>query len=433
MRRAITLSAACLLMSGCSIFEDEAQRGYQRTFLGTEPIMVTTADVRLVHQRRHPETGKEIVCAEPTPDVAKAIAAAVQLSASVADRGSGAFTGATSEAQTELAGRSTALLGLRDGLYRTCEAYANGSIGDDAYALVLSRYGQLMTTLFLGQDVAAAEKGITTVLGTASTGTVSSTFSATGPVVPPAAATKTDKGANATDKVTATRVASLRLVPEELALPERAAAEQMAQSKFRNTSFPNLIQLASLDPSEITLAQAPMTPSRLSDAAAPSAPASVTVPAPSGSPVVVVNQPACATPCPPKPAPAKKPAATKTKSTAEAKTPPPAMSAPEALMWMNKEYLDLDQNSVHLMIVACINEFDNTRYLTDYRTYGRPHNSWLKAQCEQLNIRDLLQYIYGARATSPASSPVRRALPRAPTALAPFPRNPLPSVPRLPQ
>jgi hypothetical protein len=55
-----------------------------------------------------------------------------------------------------LAGRSTALLGLRDGLYRAYEAYANGVIGADAYALVLSRYGQLMTTLFLGQDVTGA-------------------------------------------------------------------------------------------------------------------------------------------------------------------------------------------------------------------------------------------------------------------------------------
>ena len=54
------------------------------------------------------------------------------------------------------AGRSTALLGLRDGLYRACEAYANGAIGADAYALVLSRYGQLMTTFFLGQDVTGA-------------------------------------------------------------------------------------------------------------------------------------------------------------------------------------------------------------------------------------------------------------------------------------
>jgi hypothetical protein len=64
--------------------------------------------------------------------------------------------GASAEAALALAGRSTALLGLRDGLFRACEAYANGVIGADAYALVLSRYGQLMTTLFLGQDITGA-------------------------------------------------------------------------------------------------------------------------------------------------------------------------------------------------------------------------------------------------------------------------------------
>ena len=343
MRYAVFFSAASLLLSGCSIFEDEAQRGYQRTFLGTEPVMVTTADVRLVHQRRHPETGREVVCAEPTPDVAKAIAAAVQLSATVADQGSGAFSGATAEAVTELAGRSTALLGLRDGLYRTCEAYANGSIGDDAYALVLSRYGQLMTTLFLGQDVAAAEKGVTAVLGQASTGTVATTFSATGPVTPPAApASKSNTGANASDKINTVHVASLSL-PEELTRPEQAATEQIAQSKFRNTSLPQLVQLASLNPRDITLAQAPMEPGRHSGAAptppaaAPVAPgAPVAVPAGTGSIGVVVNPPACATPCPPAPAPAKKKATTSsTTSTTQAKTPPTPMGPSEALMWMN--------------------------------------------------------------------------------------------------
>jgi hypothetical protein len=103
--------------------------------------------------------GNTIVCTEPSPDVAKALATAAELSAQGGNgpaSGSLAASGASAEAVAELAGRSTALLGLRDGLYRACEAYANGVIGQDAYALVLSRYGQLMTTLFLGQDITGA-------------------------------------------------------------------------------------------------------------------------------------------------------------------------------------------------------------------------------------------------------------------------------------
>ena len=121
----------------------------------------TTADTRMIIQRPHPlgGTGRTVVCTEPSPDVAKALSTASDLQLSGGNGAANATLGgglASAEAAAELAGRSTALLGLRDGLYRTCEAYANGALGDQAYALVLSRYGQLMATLFLGQDVLEA-------------------------------------------------------------------------------------------------------------------------------------------------------------------------------------------------------------------------------------------------------------------------------------
>jgi hypothetical protein len=146
---------AALVLAGCSILEDDIDRGYAQRSLLTAATF-TAADVRVITQRAR--TG-QIVCTEPSPDVAKALSAAAQLSGSGGNgtaTGSLAAGGASAEAVLALAGRSTALLGLRDGLYRACEAYANGVIGADAYALVLSRYGQLMTTLFLGQDITGA-------------------------------------------------------------------------------------------------------------------------------------------------------------------------------------------------------------------------------------------------------------------------------------
>jgi hypothetical protein len=113
----------------------------------------------MITQRYRQGSPNPIICTEPSPDVAKALSAAAQASGSGGNgtaTGSLAAGGASAEAALALAGRSTALLGLRDGLFRACEAYANGVIGADAYALVLSRYGQLMTTLFLGQDVTGA-------------------------------------------------------------------------------------------------------------------------------------------------------------------------------------------------------------------------------------------------------------------------------------
>jgi hypothetical protein len=157
MRCAVLIFAALPLVN-CSILEDDVARGYaQRDSL--TPATFTTADVRMITQRRRPYSHDTVMCTEPSPDVAKALSAAAQLSGSggnAGTTGSLAAGGASAEAVIALAGRSTALLGLRDGLYRACEAYANGAIGADAYALVLSRYGQLMTTLFLGQDVTGA-------------------------------------------------------------------------------------------------------------------------------------------------------------------------------------------------------------------------------------------------------------------------------------
>ena len=156
--RYVVLGFAILALAGCSILEDDVARGFAQRDSST-PVTFTTADVRMIAQRKRPNSPDVVTCTEPTPDVAKALSAAAQLSGSGGNgtaTGSLSAGGASAEAVVALAGRSTALLGLRDGLYRACEAYANGAIGADAYALVLSRYGQLMTTLFLGQDVTGA-------------------------------------------------------------------------------------------------------------------------------------------------------------------------------------------------------------------------------------------------------------------------------------
>ncbi|MBV8131006.1 MAG: hypothetical protein JO282_00645 [Alphaproteobacteria bacterium] len=152
----IWIPLAALLLGGCVYFQNLAQRGYSQT--GDASTTFTTADVRIITERRHPILGNPVICTEPSPDVAKALstafAASGQGGSSGGESGGLALSASSAEAVTELAGRTTALLGLRDGLYRACEAFANGAIGAGAYGLVLTRYGQLMTTLFLGQDIA---------------------------------------------------------------------------------------------------------------------------------------------------------------------------------------------------------------------------------------------------------------------------------------
>jgi hypothetical protein len=165
MRYAI-LGLVALGLAGCNTFEDDAQRAYSRTSAFSFPAAFTTADARIVTERVNPLTHQTVVCTEPSPDVAKAISTAFGVSGNGSKAGEGvglAASGASAEAVAELAGRSTALLGLRDGLFQACQAYANGAIGADMYALVVSRYSQLMTTLFLGQDIAAVPQPVAAV------------------------------------------------------------------------------------------------------------------------------------------------------------------------------------------------------------------------------------------------------------------------------
>ena len=91
------------------------------------------------------------MCTEPSPDVAVAFGTSIAAQASIAAQGggqnSGSFNASTSEVATALAGRTASVLALRDGLYATCQAYANGALGQSAYALGLSQYGNLLVAL----------------------------------------------------------------------------------------------------------------------------------------------------------------------------------------------------------------------------------------------------------------------------------------------
>ena len=105
MRYTVLFSAASLLIAGCSILENDVERGYERNILGSNPVVFTTADIRLITQRRHPIAGNEILCAEPSPDVAKALSAALQLSGQI-NQASGASGGGAGDRDVGDVGRA---------------------------------------------------------------------------------------------------------------------------------------------------------------------------------------------------------------------------------------------------------------------------------------------------------------------------------------
>lgn len=111
--------------------------------------MIAPGNLRLITERMR--DGHPIICTEPSPDYAVAFGTKISAGVKVTPPGGTAVDTSGSLDRTEVvslgAGRAAAVLALRDGLYAACQAYANGVIGQDAYSLVLSQYGELLSAV----------------------------------------------------------------------------------------------------------------------------------------------------------------------------------------------------------------------------------------------------------------------------------------------
>ncbi|HYC05425.1 MAG TPA: hypothetical protein VED40_19190 [Azospirillaceae bacterium] len=167
MRPAWLLIGATAL-AGCqgSTFLDSVK-------LGGGSALATSADLRLVTSSPAPSrdagrnTPANVVCAEPSPDVAKIASSAFDFGGSGGLKLAGpeqitsrdlqmalALSASRAEALAQLTQRLATIQLLRDGLYRACEAYANGAISDTTYAVLLSRFDDTMITLLSSELVA---------------------------------------------------------------------------------------------------------------------------------------------------------------------------------------------------------------------------------------------------------------------------------------
>ncbi|MGE7367623.1 hypothetical protein ACQKKX_00935 [Neorhizobium sp. NPDC001467] len=118
--------------------------------------IVTTGNIRLVTERVR--RGHPIVCTEPSPDYLIAFgnkSGLKQSTPTAAGARSLEVNIDKTETGSEGEGREAGVLALRDGLYTACQNYANGVIGQDAYSIILSQYGNLLVAL-VGKDAAAA-------------------------------------------------------------------------------------------------------------------------------------------------------------------------------------------------------------------------------------------------------------------------------------
>jgi hypothetical protein len=154
--------AAVLLVAACS----DTQEIF-RPFDIDKTSVSADAKQRVVLSATRGTNGdsRRIVCAEPSPDATSAIAASLggNLAASVPiSTGGGqvvtpevqlAYQRAIAEQVAYIGVRNSTIQLLRDGLYRACEAYLNGAVGDFGYALILSNYGRLMVGLLVAEGI----------------------------------------------------------------------------------------------------------------------------------------------------------------------------------------------------------------------------------------------------------------------------------------
>jgi hypothetical protein len=152
--RIASVAFACVLataLGGCAIVADP-NAWPQKFKFGDSANLASGGNVRYVNEREREMLGREdrplpTMCTEPAPDVAVAFGTTFAGAANITGQGTGGFSGGTSEAALALAGRTASVLALRDGLYATCQAYTNGALGQSAYALGLSQYGNLLVAL----------------------------------------------------------------------------------------------------------------------------------------------------------------------------------------------------------------------------------------------------------------------------------------------
>lgn len=121
-------------------------------------LIMTTPNNRMLDPdpNNHPPSSV-LTCAEPSPDIAMIAASAFAASGNAGSglfgndsnsQVSGSMGGMRAEQAAELGRRLATVQLARDALFRACEAYANGAIDEAMYAVMLSRFDDLMVALF---------------------------------------------------------------------------------------------------------------------------------------------------------------------------------------------------------------------------------------------------------------------------------------------
>ena len=159
IKNGLLIIAAVLSLMGCgSTGLSDSVPWVFGNAIGRDAVLQTSAERRaIIRSNAHPTSRpghinpESVICAEPSPDVAEAIAKTFGVNVSVRGAGGGALSSGQATALAQLAERTVTVQLLRDQMYRACEAYANGAISATEYSLLMSRNNDAMVTLMLGE------------------------------------------------------------------------------------------------------------------------------------------------------------------------------------------------------------------------------------------------------------------------------------------
>ncbi|HVZ00975.1 MAG TPA: hypothetical protein VHA35_15825 [Dongiaceae bacterium] len=145
---AVTMGlCAGFVLAGCAAAPSPATDARPRVIAARQPEAAANAGAA---------ASPAVVCAEPHPDAANALAGSFDGGPTIFGRAAGPISADQAEGMAQLAERTASIQLLRDQMHRACEAYAGGAIGAADYALLMDGIARTMVTLILSETAAGA-------------------------------------------------------------------------------------------------------------------------------------------------------------------------------------------------------------------------------------------------------------------------------------
>ncbi len=160
LTRLAVLPIAALLLGACSkqpgtILEMFSLNDGTSLTTGARQRLVSNIEPGITSRPGQVDPNR-IICVEPSPDVAIAVANSFGVGISILGQGSGSLSGAQVEGIAQLAERTVAIQALLKQGYQACLDYANGAITGTTYSIRTSRLDDLMVTLIMGEIAGGA-------------------------------------------------------------------------------------------------------------------------------------------------------------------------------------------------------------------------------------------------------------------------------------